>query len=687
MDSQGSSNGDKATKIKHTRRGAAKSRNGCSKCKARRIKCDEKRPSCENCIKFGCPCPGYQQKLRWQHKHQPAETLIFHETISGLDDRLQDPPPIGQVVRPGECSTQAESTDIQNVLDALQDEPMSLDQSCDFTWLTEASSTLQTTDLDVGVDHLWDSFNMVERPGISQRDLISISAPSITQGPLHVSTILIEYWFRHICPVRSTFDSEVNNNRSLARNSWSTTEAVFYTMQVMSAVCLVDTMPHLSETLPALRQQATLAICQGIARVRNLRVARVTADLVFAVLAMGTSSHWVTPGNLDYPWLESARELLSIWSIGISAADALLHAYFHQALAYWEMLLTVVGPGLRPPNLEKRRQKYQGRLRRAMLLEADDFDDRSYDNPSISPSLKPLGTLPNSWCGISNEVVEIFGQVLALCRSACKNHQDKATLTLETTSKALCDLAVAHELEKELLSMDFDTMVLLEEVQGFYVDTWDDNTPVSHLLQTAEIYRQAGLLQLYLKFDDLVVNTSSGRNRSTGTSDAVDEEPRAKSLTDLALQLVAALENIPVESGSKFIHPMLYVSAAAGLRFENSFDFHCPRMSESVNIGPSDLFVSQTDRNLFDPTQEKYLPKSSNTVVTFAPQSVLKVSNARRLVWSRLSMIQQALPYKASDSFLRLVKNIWSEYDKAQSDTSTKHWFEILTQTGLEMPL
>ncbi|KAJ4011006.1 hypothetical protein NW752_007456 [Fusarium irregulare] len=314
-----------------------------------------------------------------------------------------------------------------------------------------------------------------------------------------------------------------------------------------------------------------------------------------------------------------------------------------------------------------------------MLLEAtDDIDETSYDNPSMNSNLKPLGTLPNSWCGISNEVIETFGQVLALCRSACENNQNKATLILDTTSKALCDIAVAHELEKELLSMDFDTMVLLEEVQGFYVDTLDENTPVSHLLQTAE---------LYLTFDDLVVNTSGGRNGPIGTNEAVGDEHRAKSLAELALQLVATLEKIPIESGSKFNHPMLCVFAAAGLRFDKYFDIHCQRISETVNIDPLDIVASDMAWNLLDPTQANYLPNSSETVAMFVPQSVIKVVDARCLVWSRLSMIRQALPYKASDSFLRLVKTMWSEYDKAKWDMSTKQWFKLLTQAGLEMSL
>ncbi|KAI1014566.1 hypothetical protein LB504_012195 [Fusarium proliferatum] len=649
-----------------------------------------KTDGCENCAKFGCPCPGYTQKLRWSHKHQQDKTSMSEEATFGRNVQLQDPSP---VIQAEDFNIQAGSSDLQHVLDTLPDDPIILNDDCDYSWLSETAPNWQATDFDIVVGHvgesLQDPFNSLERPeeSNSRHELISTAHPSIIQAPVHISTTLIEYWFTYICPVRSTFDSEVNNNRSLARDSWATSEAVFYTMQVMSAVCLVDTMPHLRQTLPSLREQSTLAITQGISRVRNLGLGPVTADLVFAVLARVTSSHWITPGNLDYSWLETARQLLSMWTVGISAADALLHAYFCQALAYWEMLLALVGRGSNLSIIEKRRQKYQDKLRQAMLPEDGTFGTKPQPHLPIGSNLKPLGTLPNSWCGISNEVIEIFGQILALCRNACDYNQDQRTVSLEVASKILCDIAVARELEKELLSMDFDTIVLLEELQGFYVDTRDHNTPVSHLLETAEAYRKAGLLQLYLTFDDLSVNASGGQNVLAHSCDtAKDKTCREKCLIDLALQLVATLERIPAESGSKFIHPMLYVSAAAGLKFQKYPD-QLTGTPEDVNTDPSDIFTSQLEWDLFDLTSAACVPGSSDTMTAFIPQSVLKVAEARRFVLSRLDTIRQALPYKASDSFLRLVKTIWSEYDGAQLDTSAKHWFKISSQIGLDMPL
>lgn len=132
-----------------------------------------------------------------------------------------------------------------------------------------------------------------------------------------------------------------------------------------------------------------------------------------------------------------------------------------------------------------------------------------------------------------------------------------------------------------------------------------------------------------------------------------------KSLIDLTLQPVAIFERIPAESGSKFIHHMLHVSATVGLNFQKYPDFKCPGTPEEANNNPSDILTSQMEWDLLDLTSAVCLPGSSDIMTEFIRQSVLKVAEARRLVLSRLDTIRQALPYKASDSFLRLVKTIW----------------------------
>lgn len=66
----------------------------------------------------------------------------------------------------------------------------------------------------------------------------------------------------------------------------------------------------------------------------------------------------------------------------------------------------------------------------------------------------------------------------------------------------------------------------------------------------------------------------------------VNEQSRAEFLLTLAMQLVPTLEQTPANSGSKSIHYMLYVSAAAGLRYDTfavpQSDLHVPGAPREV---------------------------------------------------------------------------------------------------------
>ncbi|KAF7557361.1 hypothetical protein G7Z17_g709 [Cylindrodendrum hubeiense] len=512
-------------------------------------------------------CERFMQQVRWSKKHERLQTASPIETYPDQSCEAESPLPEIQLAETDCNSTTGQtietstiSTDVQGGLD-----PVAVDS--DLGWLDMMAPIWQSTDvcLDAQVDasDMWDSTMAcgVSTVPESHYDVLAMPGPGAWQTPVHLPTMLIEHWFRYVCPMRSTFDSEVNYNRQLAQNSWTKSEAVFYTMQAMSAACLVGSMPQLSESLPSLRAQATAAIERGISQVRTLQLSTVAVDLVFAVFALGTSLHWTTPSLSEHPWLELARELLFTWRVYVSALDAQLHAYFCQALTYWEMLLAVVGRGSIPAKVEGKRRQYQSRLRQAMHL-LDDSDDTAFHEPlSYSPIHNVPGTRPNSWCGVSNEVIDVFGQVLALCRSVCYHDEDKNALTVASTSNALCDISLAHQLQRELLAMDFDSLILMEEVHGFSVQTRDDNTPISHLLQTADAYRQAALLQLHLTFHDLARTPQEAHGGSiipdtlpVGPVEVAvgNGQSHPQFIHSLALQLVNTLKQIPAESGSSY---------------------------------------------------------------------------------------------------------------------------------------
>lgn len=522
----------------------------------------------------------------------------------------------------------------------------------------------------------------------------------ISRSLTHLPTMLVEHWFRFVCPMWSTYDSDINYNRMLARSTWAGSGAVFFAMRAMSAACLLDSMPALMGMLPTLRTQATAAIKQVMDQGPISTGLKVTVDLVFAVFALGTSSSWGSPAPMELPWLQVARTLLSTWQLKLSPQDGLVYAYFCQALTYWEMLSTISGFGSMVDKVSAKQQRHQARLRQALCLP---------DDPSLTPRPGPAAldprpnivwTRPSSWCGVSNEVIDIFGQVLALCRSARQKARPNHDGTTANLISALCDIAVAHELQQELLALDFGTLVSMEEAQGFSVETQDDKTPICHLVLTAEAYRQAGLLQLHLTFADLPQISLTGQyethpvaslSRDTEGACRVDEPPQ-EFVRSLSLQLLTILEKIPAESGSRSMHPMLYLSAAAGLKFdassgsldavqttseyaldvpfEESMDGLFGLMMNPGSLDDIQLSNSHSDFIFDHDAQPSALTRDLDRSRT--------ISRARQSIITRLSGLQQSVPQRARDGKLQLVNTLWDGYDATFPGCPSIHWLDLV---------
>ncbi|GAB1201191.1 hypothetical protein APSETT444_010579 [Aspergillus pseudonomiae] len=580
-------------------------------------------------------------------------------------------------------------------------------------WLPRLPTPLQTTAIESGVrpdaGDTWDtSVNPASGIPDSQYRVNTTRSSKILQAPAHLPTELIEHWFCHVCPLWSTFDSQTSYNRQLAWNSWSTSKAVFYTIQAMSAARLSVSTPQFRYIERSLRSQAAMAIDEAIYLVRNSQSPKVTSDLVYAVFTLGNSWNCTTSTVSNYPWLESARELLSIWGTQLSCSDTALHAYFSQALGYWEMLLAAAGRGSVPLRLESKRRHYHVRLYQGLQLSGSNANGTSSEVLPNDPEQSLLGTRPNSWSGISNEVIDVFGHALALCYNMSRHSKNTGSFTTVMASEMLCDLSIAHDLQRQLLAMDFETLVLMDEIQGFPVQTGDDNTPIGHLLQTAEAYRQAALLQLHLAFGDLPMVSReayhgfSGILPTDGTDNTVEnQQSRTTYLLSLTLDLVALLHQIPPQSGSRSIHLMLYLSAATGLRFETMLEpGRIPNADSDIQgVYPSSdpmLDSSIQETNLFSPElpnltfpvnidHELIMRDTTNTVIL---RSTMEVSRSRDIVLTRLSSLQQTLPHRRMEETVQFVRDIWRQYDAQESQClSIAHWLDTIAEKGLVVTL
>ncbi|KAK5765713.1 hypothetical protein LTS12_004219 [Elasticomyces elasticus] len=465
--------------------------------------------------------------------------------------------------------------------------------------------------------------------------IVPHSDPTVRPSLLDTPTALIDYWFSHVCQMWSTFDSEVNYKRQIATIYCTSSEVVFTTLQTMSAAALASTVPQLQNLFPLLESRAGRAIAQRVSAIQTLpdpMAGDLTTDLVFALLALGTSLHWARPSRHDHVLYRTVRSLMGRWQTSASNVEPLHFAFFEQALIHWEMLLTISNQRLDLSKIDRRRRRVQ--LIRPASASIDN-DASCGSSTSLQPSAGPeasRGTRPNSSCGISSEVVDLFGQALTLCRIAHARQTDGKAFCIED---AECELAIAHELQRELLELDFEKIVQIDVFLGFPLYTGDQNTPLVHHIYAAEAYSLAALLQLQIAFDDL-----------RGAA-ALDEgiTSQHEQVLLMSAQLVDLLEKIPPDSGLRCIQMVLYISAAAGLK-------HIPR---STVVGSSDENVSHAD--------------------------VLGLRNA---VLHRLSILERNLPRRPVRAAMNLIKAIWTSYDASGARASGIQWLRVMEETGCQ---
>ena len=478
----------------------------------------------------------------------------------------------------------------------------------------------------------------------------------LNNNPADWPAVLVEYWFRNVCSVWSTFDSDVNFNRRVAMDTWTTSEVVFCTLQAMSNACLGDTAPHLRGMSSHLFQRAMHAIQKRMAAVRDSCYLQIDIDLVFAIFALGTSAHWVQQSMLGSVLLNDAEELLKHWKLNeeATATSTFLYASWAQALSYWRMLTVLVscGPQSVPmgctviDHTEERNTTQRWRIGQ--------------------PLARHEGTRPNAWCGLSCEVIEMLGQVFDLCRKHPMRWSTSGVAVRSlNASNEIASSTLAHEIWNILVTMDFEAMVYTDELRGYSLETHDANTPISHLIHTAEAYRRASLLHLYLTFQHLEI-------RPMQTSDNVFMafENRSQKLAAFAIDLLKILSKIPIQSGSKCIQHVLYISAAAGLIIDKRSSIQT--VSDYLHSSTMGMF------EVYDTSDSR--PQASLTTARFNSE----VEKAREYVLSQMSLLQRMLPSRPIQIAKELAIAIWKRYDSEVTEGYRKHWLDIMADTGLQ---
>ncbi|KAI6784939.1 C6 zinc finger domain containing protein [Emericellopsis cladophorae] len=325
--------------------------------------------------------------------------------------------------------------------------------------------------------------------------------------------------------------------------------------------------------------------------------------------------------------------------------------YFEKSLGYWEMLVSVVACDEAETGVERQ--------------------SRETTVAQVTPDGNAADTLPHPWTGISSLSSQLFGQAVRLCRvyrQGITNPTGRASSLLTAMQR----IDEARNLEERILDLDFGSAAHLG-------DTGDTRTPRSHLVLVAEAYQLAALLQLYITFPDLV----SLRLPHERNLNQAEDVPWNKWIVPLALRLVNVLEQIPPESGSRMMQPLLYICAGAGLRRDSSvaidtaFSGLCilrPATPSGMKDGQVDMmaYVDQIDVGADEDATDEHTPGTA-----------MDVDEARNFINARLDLLKRTLHPNPIIVTAQLLKAVWAAYDAEPAGSTSVHWFDVMEKTGL----
>jgi hypothetical protein len=429
------------------------------------------------------------------------------------------------------------------------------------------------------------------------KDYSNLGQP--TRSLVDVSTLLITQWFSCVCPMWSGFDSDVNLNRVMISSTWTHSEAVMYSIKSMSAITLLDTLPHIRTELLASTRLAMGAIEQSLTDLSTNWLARVAIpwDLFMALLCMGTSLCWLNTKNLGLSYWKRARLLLDRYAdLGwlLDDEERRKLAFIERSCVYWGMLCSVVTD--ESPALDE------------SLLPDSIARSRTLGCPGPQPLVQA-----HPWTGVADEQQKILSRTLSLCRRFRVRLRTEASLTVSGFQKGLEDTKEACEIDAIIQSVDIP---LLENV----TDTGDHLSPQTHFIELADAYRLASLLQLHQTFPDLSFQVCSSRTLRA------DPNSRTLFLLKLTFDLLAVLARIPATSNTRCTQPILYIIAASGLRFEES-----PNSTDTQGLTQCSLKVHQGRKFILDrfASLQQTLPSKPIVVATQLVRAIWRASDQR----------------------------------------------------------
>ncbi|KAF2105685.1 C6 zinc finger domain-containing protein [Lophiotrema nucula] len=672
-----------------------KSRNGCGRCKLKRLKCDETSPACLQCKKRNVPCPGYEKTLKWSTKYEVLQPVEFETSIGAPDPPNTAPKAfnVGEILLPPDvvigfealaavlpmgkkrpdfsqsCHSQ-EKAQSREASPDITDEPRpstrdsSFEQNGFVRGLDSTSANLfddlidpmllqeKFVDLDALEQDLphdnFDQFIFDDTTALAEdfevkdiqrrqddTSLVEVASPRLSRS------LLLDY-YRLPGPSASLQDID-----SILVQHYFKDVCVLFSAFDSSLNPFRTTIGRLFNESPS--------IYYGIQSMAAAHLANTFPNM--AVVGIEMQRKACESLQAELPLVQSGqasggRAFLSIILLGLTCC-------WHESSALGEEFLTTARSLILPKLLSSsedeaaQRQNqffeesliYWEMLMGFVTQDAMSFSPgpaiRSRVSKNSAPAARrPDGKIvPHPWTGIAPTVQILFAEVGRLVR---RERMMRASVHLHVNAGLRREnLLNAASLEEDLLAAEYP---MADEL----ADPGDERTPKHDFIVIAEAYRCAGLLELYRVFPS-VLRKRLGTDRFTWTDNVEFEFPTPRFETpyedtdtklwinSLALHILTALETLPSSSGTCCLQPILLVAAASELKNVSSVDYF-------------DIYANDT-----------------------------KVQHARAFVDQRLHQYALRLPAKPIRKCIELVKEVWRRLDSGQDGC---FWVDVMVEKG-----
>lgn len=443
-------------------------------------------------------------------------------------------------------------------------------------------------------------------------------SPNIS-SPDDVESLLIQHYFKDVCVVFSSFDSALNPFRTTISRVYQESPSIKYAIQSMAAAHLANTFPNIATIGVELQRKAHDALQEELSLAQSGRGNSTKTFL--SIMLLGLTTCWHDSSDLGIEYLSTARSLILPKLLSTSEDDEVQREaqFFEESLIHWEMLMGFVtedATSFSPPS---------------------GLRPRVVSKQSTPATRCPNGKIvPHPWTGIVPMFQFLLAEVGRLIRRERLMDKDSAM----DFKRRQENLQNAMSLEEDLLAVECPSVDIV-------ADTGDERTPKQHFVKIAEVYRCAGLLELYRVFPS-ILRKRLEMDKFVGT-EAVDLEfpiPRFETphedndvklwLNSLAMHILGHVESVPSSSGTFCVQPLLLVIAASELKFVSSVDF--------FDVHANDL----------------------------------KVIRAREFVIRRLQEYALRLANKPLRQMIKLVKETWRQSDEGND----AFWVDVMNEKG-----